>query len=117
LVVEEEEVEGGLGDVRVEGREGFAKSVQICRQELVRPASSDTRVEVDDLVERCVLGEVEVVAVPSETSSEGDGEFRLEELDHAIGVDAGDGEGEPEEETVEEAASVCRNLREKSVSF
>lgn len=61
-----------------------------CRQSVTEPrdisrdvliSSLDTIVEVDDLVERVLGREVQVVNVTSETSAEGDGELLLEVTD------------------------------------
>jgi len=72
----------GFPNYSLESAENIAEPGNISRNELIRSTRSDSRIEVDDFIERGVLVEVEIVNVSSETSSEGEGEFGLEETEH-----------------------------------
>lgn len=77
---------------------------------LVSSACADARVQVNDLVERVVLVEVQVVDVAREAGSERDGELRLEEANHGVGVDRRHCEEEPVAQALQEALAIGRDL-------
>ena len=92
----------------LEGSESVTEPSDIGGDELIRTV--DSAVEGDDLVKVVFGGEVEVVHVASQAGSEGDRQLLLKVADHAVGVDAGDGEGEPVHQPLSESLPVCRDL-------
>ena len=112
----------------LESCESITEARDVGRDELI--GSFDSSVEIDDFVKVVVGAEVKIVDVASESSSEGDGELRLEVADlkrigmsnisksrigmtdHAVGVDTGDGESEPVDESLQESRTVGGDLAE-----
>lgn len=73
-------------------------------------------IQVDGLVERLFLVQIQVVDVLGQSSSESNGQLGLQIADHAVGVRCRNGNGKPVAQPSQEPLSVAIDLRHVSFS-